>query len=297
VGYNRRLCWADGTHTMYGESSRPDFTGLEGPDDPSHAVLYAVDEAGDYVAILHNNSCHATTMEGDNFASADFPGEARRQVRSALDQPRLPVLYLQGASGDTSPWNMLHTPHRYDGNRRAREIGALLGGETLRLLHEAEEINTPVLRTSAEIFPLEVRLPSEEELAHAREVQARGEEAAGRWDYVLAVDGVLPLWEEFHEHPLDELPLHAVRIGDLALISNPCELYCQFGLDLKRRSPAAVTMVAQLTNDSVGYCPTIPAIMGGGYSGMPILWTRLEPYAGYKLVETSLRMLNELWQE
>ena len=160
-----------------------------------------------------------------------------------------------------------------------------------------------MLRRRQELLQLEVRLPGAEELAHAEEVEATDEDSDGqgyygnRWDYVISVCGTLRLWREFEDHPADALPIHALRVGGLALVTNPCELYCQFGLDLKRRSPAGVTMVSQITNGSVGYCPTIPSIMGGGYSGMPIYWTRLEPYAGYKLVEAWARMLNELWRE
>jgi hypothetical protein len=304
VGHNRRFCWADGTHTMYGDRDRPDFTGIEGPEDPSHAILYAVEaaEGGKYIAIAHNNQAHATCRGGSNFASADHPGEARKGVRTALEAPALPVLYLQGPSGDLGPDEVLN-PQRAYGEQMARETGLRLATETLRLLHQATESETPVLRAKYEILPLEVRLPSEAELARAREIEAGGEDSDGRgyygnrWDYVLAVDGTMRLWNEYHEHPVDDIPVHALRLGDLAIVTNPCEFYCQFGLDIKRRSRAAATMVVQLTNGSVGYCPTIPAIMGGGYSGMPIHWTRLEAYAGYKLVETSARLLNELWQE
>ena len=84
---------------MYGDSSRPDFTGIEGPDDPSHAVLYAVDADGKPIGILHNNCCHSTCVEGEDYASADFAGEARRLVREAMGVA-VPVLYLQGCSGD-----------------------------------------------------------------------------------------------------------------------------------------------------------------------------------------------------
>ena len=301
IGFNRRLCWADGTHTMYGEATRPDFTGLEGPDDPSHAILYAVDESGKYLALVHNNSCHPVNLGGSDFVTADFPGEARAQLRMALENETLPVLYLQGASGDQTPQNQLWT-HWSGGEQRMREMGHALATETLRLLHDVVETDTPGLRQSFELLPLEVRLPTEEELAEARAIEAQGDNTDGRgytgnrWDYVIAVAGRLRLWETYKDDPHDELPIHALRIGDLAIITNPCELYCQFALDMKRRSRAEVTMVTQLANGSVGYCPTIPAIMGGGYSGWAIMWTRLEPYAGYKLVETSCRMLNDLWQ-
>ncbi|MHB9132604.1 MAG: hypothetical protein ACYDBB_16160 [Armatimonadota bacterium] len=294
VGFNRRLCWGDGTHTMYGDATRPDFTGLEGPDDPSHAALFVLDADGNHLAILHNNCSHSTCMESDNYITADFPGEARAMLRNALDC-KLPVLYLQGASGDTSPWDQLQSSSRYSGSQRAREMGALMAGETLRLFYQATFTDEPLLSHTVENIEMDVRLPTPDALAHARHVFAQGEEKVGRWDYILSVDGVLRLHTTFKDNPVDVLPVHAVRIGDFAIVTNTCELYCQFGLDIKRRSPAAVTAVAQLTNGLSGYCPTIPGLMGGGYSGDAIYWARLEPYAGYKLVEVSTRLLNQLW--
>jgi uncharacterized protein YcfJ len=57
-----------------------------------------------------------------------------------------------------------------------------------------------------------------------------------------------------------------------------------------------VTAVTQLADGRGGYCPTIYGVMGGGYSGEAIHWARLEPYAGYKLVESSARLLKALWR-
>ena len=296
IGFNRRLCWADGSHSMYGDATRPDFTGLEGPDDPTHTVLFAVDEDGRYLAVVHGNCCHATCVESARFASADFPGEARRLVREALGEP-LPVLYLQGASGDVSPWNELGPVRRWNGEQRMREVGALLAGETLRLLHETRPVADPVFRHDYVDLTVGVRLPSAEELEEAQRAVAAGEEQAGRGPYVLARSGVLLLQEEFADAPTEILPIHAVRVGDYAILTNPCELYCQFGLDMRRRSPAQVTALAQLADGFSGYCPTVPALMGGGYSGQAIYWARLEPYAGYKIVETSARLVHAIWRE
>jgi len=294
IGYNRRLCWADGSHSMYGDSTRADFTGLEGPDDPTHTVFFAVDEDDQYIAIIHANCSHATCVESASFASADFPGEARRLLRETLCED-LPVLYLQGAGGDVSPWNELGAVRRWDGERRLKEVGALLAGETLKLLHEAPLVADPVFSHSWEDLTVPVRLPTEEALAEARQVVAAGEEKSGRGPYILSRSGVLRLQEEFGDSPSEALAIHAVRIGGYAILTNPCELYCQFGLDMRRRSPADVTAIAQLADGFSGYCPTIPGLMGGGYSGDAIYWCRLEPYAGYKIVETSARLVHGLW--
>ena len=295
VGYNRRLCWADGSHTMYGDAMRPDFAGLEGPDDPTHTVCFAVDEDDQYIGVMHANCCHATCIGSATLASADFPGEARRLLRETLGE-HLPVLYLQGASGDIAPWNELGAVRRWDGERRLREVGALLAGETLRLLHEATPVADPVFSHNWEDLTLSVRLPTDSALAHARQVVAEGEEGAGRSQYILAHSGVLRLQEEFEAIPSESLAIHAVRIGGYAMLTDPCELYCQFGLETRRRSPAEVTAIVQLADGFSGYCPTIPGLMGGGYSGDAIYWSRLEPYAGYKIVETSARLVNQLWR-
>jgi len=295
IGYNRRLCWADGTHSMYGDSRRPDFTGLEGPDDSQQIVLAAYDKEGKCQAIMHNNSCHATSVESADFVSADFPGAARYYLRQALGRD-IPVLYLQGASGDTSPWDMLHPEKRVPGSQRCQEIGLLLAGTTLHLLKTAQQFSEGFLSCLKEELKVKIRLPTAQELEKARETVKQGEKQAGRWNYVLAWS-VLALYEKFHQNPEEVLPVHAIRIGPVAVVTNPCELFCHFGLEIKRRSPAQLTMVAQLVNGFSGYCPTIPGIIGGGYSGMTILWTRLEPYAGYMLVETSARLLHQLWKK
>ena len=295
VGYNRRICWADGSHTMYGDCRKPGFTGLEGPDDPAHAVLVAADEKGSPIAIVHNNCCHATCIEGALTVSADFPGEVRRVLRETLGSS-LPVLYLQGASGDTSPWNLLQNPAHYDGEQRLKEIGAILAGETLRLVRGATLTADPVFRHAYEDLTIGVRLPSAEDVKRAKAVKAQGEEQAGRGNYVLQVAGALRLHREFKDNPRDTLAVHAIRIGDLGIVTNPCELYCQFGLDIKRRSPAGVTMVAELADGFSGYCPTAYALIGGGYSGDPMFWCRLESAAGNRIADASARLLYRLWE-
>lgn len=296
VGFNRRLCWADGTHSMYGDSQRPDFTGLEGPDDPTHSVFFAVDEDGQHIAVVHNNCCHMTCVESASYASADFAGEARRLVRETLGA-ELPVLYLQGASGDTSPWNELLVADRWNGEQRLREVGALVAGETLRLMHTVTPVADPVFRHDYEDLTLAVRLPEADDLAEARRIVAAGEEAEGRWAWIIAKSGVVRLQDEFEAHPFETVAVHALRIGDFAILTNPCELYCQFGLDIRRRSPAAVTAITQLADGFSGYCPTIPGLMGGGYSGQAIHWARLEAYAGYKIVEAAAKLAWGLWRE
>ena len=295
IGYNRRCCWADGTHTMHGDATRPDFTGLEGPDDPRHLALFAEDADKKPIAVFHSNTSHPTCFYGGEVYSADFPGVAREYLREVLG--RIPVLFFNGAFGDISIENMLSYRRRGErGEQKVRRVGHLVAGETMRLLRETEFHDDPVLAHAYEDLQIPVRLPDVERLAQARQTLKRvdaGEEVEA-WDRLYA-HGVTSLQEQFGEKPVDTIPVHAVRVGDVALATQPCELYCQFGIDIKRRSPSPYTAVCGPADGYCGYCPTTYGILGRGYSGEPISWCRLAADAGYRITDTAARLLHGLW--
>jgi hypothetical protein len=279
---------------MHGAASKPGFTGLEGPDDDAQTGLFVRDMAGKLLAILHSNTTHPTCFYGANFYSADFPGAARGFLRDIFGP--IPVLFFNGAFGDIA---LDPQPTSGFGEQREQKMlraAHLLCGETLRLLHEAEFSADVPLRHVQERLPVPVRLPTPERLASGKETLARVDagEDVPIWDQLFAF-GSLALQEEFGEAGQDILPIHAVRVGDFALVTQPCELYCHFGLNIKRRSPAAATAVCGPANGYSGYCPTLEGIIGGGYSGEPILWTRLDPEAGYRIVDTASRLLRDVF--
>ena len=296
IGYNRRHCWADGSHTMHGDATREDFTGLEGPDDHSHLALSVEDADGNVLAILHHATSHPTIFYGADFYSAGFPGEARRLLRETFGP--IPVLFFNGAQGDIMCDNPLGRHDRHESREcRLRRIANILAGETLRVMHDAPMHDDIALAHTFEDMPVDVRLPDPERLAWARATLERYEksEEVSRVDRMVAF-GVDLLQRQFGDNPRDTLAIHALRIGDLAIATQPCELYCQLGLNIKRRSPAHATAVFGLTDGNGGYCPTIEGILGGGYSGEPYAWARLAPETGYRIVDTASRLIREVWR-
>jgi len=295
IGYNRRLCWADGTHTMHGDASREDFIGLEGPDDPAHLALFVRDAQGALTAILHSNTSHPTCFYGCDFLSADFPGAARGYLREELGE--IPVLFFNGAFGDMCLDNMLAPkPRRETRDQKLARAGHLVAGETLRLLQDATYEEDAVLRHEWEDLEATVRFPSPEVLAESREHLARvarGEQEPT--SETMMSHGRALLQDRFGDNPVDRLPIHAVRIGDVALVTQPCELFCHFGLNIKRRSPTPFTAVCGPADGYGGYCPTMEGIIGGGYSGEPLFWTRLAPETGYRIVDVASKLLRSLW--
>ncbi len=56
LGQNRRSVYADGRAQMYGPTDRPDFRGIEGPEDHGVEVLFFWDADGDLLATAINGS-------------------------------------------------------------------------------------------------------------------------------------------------------------------------------------------------------------------------------------------------
>ena len=158
------------------------------------------------------------------------------------------MLYLNGAQGDVGINDLLH-PIKESREEQLQRVGRQVADETLRLYQNVKYDDHPVLSHTYEDLKVKVRLPEPERLAEARKVLARidgGENIRGQ-EMIMAF-GAVHLQEWFGQNPTDTLPVHGVRIGDVALITEPCELYCQFGLDIKRRSPAPITAVVGLTD-------------------------------------------------
>lgn len=294
IGYNRRCCWADGSHTMFNPAGRDDFTGLEGPDDSAHLALFVCDEDDKPLAVIHNNTSHPTCFYGGDCFSADFPGVARAYVRESLGN--VPVLYLNGAFGDISRTQMPRKDQLETPEQCLLRLSHLVAGETLRLFYETTFHEDLSIAHLYEDISMPVQLPHPDRLAWARGVLGQidaGEDVRGM-EGIMAW-GIASLQDTFGNNPTDTLAVHVIRIGDVALITQPCELYCRFGLDVKRRSPAPLTAVCSLADGYGGYCPTMYGILGGGYSGEPISWRRFAPETGYRIVDAACRMLYSLW--
>jgi len=293
LGFNRRTCWANGEHNMGRKGNGHAFTGTEGPTDATHIAMIAQDESGQPIVVFHSNSAHPTMFYGANYYSAEYPGEARAIIRNALGE--LPVLYINGPFGDISPVDVL-AGTRLSGEQHVKMMGSRVAGKTLDLLASAPLQESIQVGHRSEILQIPIRLPTDEEVAKGRALLARvdaGEEIAA-WETMWA-HGRVRAHDQLADSEHENIPVHVVRIGDLALATHPVELYCQFGIDLRRRSPAPMTSIADLTNGFSGYCPTYGGYLGGGYSGATLWWTRLAPEAGYRIVDEAARMLYELW--
>jgi len=122
----------------------------------------------------------------------------------------------------------------------------------------------------------------------------------GPWDNKESDYGILRINErlintylEQDRHPYYQTELQIIRLGDVAIASNPFELYVDYGFSIKGRSKAKQTFVVQLSGDDGDYLPTARAISGGQYSA---LVSTVGPVGGKMLVDTTVRLINRMWE-
>jgi hypothetical protein len=95
--------------------------------------------------------------------------------------------------------------------------------------------------------------------------------------------------------PKMPVEVHVVRIGDVVIATNPFELYLDYGMRIKGRSPAVQTFLVQLTG-SGSYLPPSRSVAGGSYGAVPAS-TLMGPEGGQELVEKTLEIINSIWEE
>jgi hypothetical protein len=158
----------------------------------------------------------------------------------------------------------------------------------MRLAHTARRVDLP----GREVTAAEADWARRE---HERTLEA-GQDPELWWPSRLRE--VLDCFEQ--SRPMPDLPveLHAVRLGDAVVASNPFELYLDYGLRIKARSPAAQTLIVQLAGERSrsAYLPTERAVRGGHYGAHPVS-APVGPEGGRLLVEETLAMIHTLWEE
>lgn len=312
VPQSRRVCYKDGSVRMYGTTSTEDFLRIEGGADTGVEYLVTYDANQKLSGLVINLACPAQILEHESYISADLWGEVRRQW------PECPyILPLCGAAGDIAMRDLVRQGkseldmHCEKGMmRQANQIVR----ESQYVISEifSEDIldDTPV-RHERRIISLPLRRVSDEEYNAAKAIYDAFEREyevndfskdyedgiklrmQDRTFYARAA-GIVNRYQLQAEVNVVEMEIHALRLGEMALVTNPFELYQDYAMQIKARSPARQTMIAQLSCGSFVYLPTELGIKGGSYSTY-VSDGFIGPEGGQLLVEKTLDMLQNLY--
>ena len=326
VGHNRLITYDNGRSQMYGRTDRADFSHVEGYEDHSVGLLFTYDADKKLTGVMINIACPAQVSEGGTVITADFWHETREELRKRLGES-LYVLPQIAASGDQSPHILVdkraeERMQRLTGRNRRQQIAVRIADAVTSVLpyleghidsnpvlaHRREEIELTRRRISEELVESRGRQNFEQLLAQYTKLRRELEENPERmqkpdwyrditpvyWHLARALR-VIMRYELQETDPTMSVPVHVIRIGDLALATNPFELYLDYGIQIKARSKAVQTMTVQLANGYFRYLPTERAVSGGAYGAIPES-NEADPEAGRKLVDQTLEMIESLWE-
>lgn len=315
VGHNRRTQYAGGVSRMYGPTDQPDFECMEGFEDHSVDLLFTFGADRELTGVLINLACPSQETEGESYVSADFWHEVRQELWQRHGAG-LKVLPQCSAAGDQSPHLLLHKPaealmRERRGLSSRQEIGRRIANaveevlplaaaqvrEDLPFAHVTASLQLPRRRvTRADYETARAQYEEHERVA----VDPQDHTAVSRRNMMLRRNKrVMDRYQGQDAEPTYATPVHVLRLGDIAMATNPFELFLDYGERLKARSPAVQTFVVQLAEAAPGpypgYLPTARAIAARSY-GAEVVDSTVGPDGGQVLVDRTLELIAKLWE-
>lgn len=300
VGHNRRAVYDDGTARMYGRTDREDLVSIEGYEDHSLDLLFTWDAGGQLAGVAVGIPCPSQVDEGLEVLSADFWHDIRCELRARFGEA-LHVLPLCGAAGDMSPHFLLYRREEEKMRRRRgvserREIALRVADGVSRALACTTPVTDDIPFAHAvrcvDLTPRGITR-EERDWAAAEHERATLNQDVGSW-WPQRLRAVVECFDGVCAAKPIPVEIHVLRIGEVVLATNPFELFLDYGLRIKARSPASQTVIVQLAAGSGWYLPSERAVRAGGYGAMPAVST-VGPEGGKELVEETLRTISDLF--
>jgi len=323
VGMCRRATYTDGSAQMWGETNQAVFDAVEGGNDSGIELMYVFGKDNKLSGIVVNLACPAQCVQHRLFVSPDFWGEVKMLLRKKFGEDIF-MLPLCSAAGDQCPVDVVrwvepesdvndpNIDRKYPVKRKAdpsmfdlkgmKLVGRRIANEVIAVYedgldepqsdvefeHKVHWMNLPIRKATLA-----------QALAAEKAVDDFIRNTEGDIDYNdvahLQVHlGLLQRMEFQNIQNVLKTEVHIMRLGSIAIATNPFELFLDYGNQIKARSKAEQTFLIQLACASEGYLPTKKAEEGGHYSAF-ISSGLVGHEGGDMLVRNTLEDISEMF--
>ncbi|MBX6311920.1 MAG: neutral/alkaline non-lysosomal ceramidase N-terminal domain-containing protein [Isosphaeraceae bacterium] len=273
----------------------PNLLEPAGPTDPQVSFLSVQTVEGRPIALLANYSLHYVGGVPQGHVSADYFALFADRIGQLLGADRLDPPFVgimsNGTSGDVNNIDFRRPGERLPPYQKMRQVAFEVADAVYQAHQKIEFHDWVPLDAAQRELTLGVRKPSEEQVAYAKQILAKPEDAKPYHVHErVYAQRVLQLQDSPDEV---SVILQAFRIGDLGIAAIPFEVFTESGLEIKRRSPFRPTFTIELANGSYGYLPTPRHHALGGYE----TWlgtNRVEVEASEKIVKNIVEMFMTL---
>ena len=292
VLFNRRLMRPDGSaflviaplrrgDPMFDPNSPP-----AGPVDEDVPYLLFEDLEGKAIACIFSYACHDHAA-GTKYHHRDLGGRAGDVLRRELGE-EVSTPYLAGACGNV----MWLNPK--EGTKAGPELAWWIGGQVsaaiMRDLSRQSRYPIGPVRVSSAVYDIPDRSPTDSQYC---DDLCRGD-SKNEIEFEQRRYSPERIAVDTRGQTTCAVEIGAISIGNFALSSNPAELFTEFGMEIRRRSPFLVTLVSELTNGYCGYVPTEEGHRQRAYETHRTVFTsRLALGAGRIITDRSIEMLEQ----
>ena len=277
ISFNRRFRLKDGRVKMNPGLLNPDIVESVDIIDPELTVLRIDYADGTPMGMIANYPLHLDTVGKDAY-SADYAGVIRRNMKRRYGDD-FGFLFMTGTCGNINHFDV--SKPRSEQNCTLT-IGNTLSDAAGAIFDAVETVDTDIAVCTTDTFIGHQRRPTQEDCD-------REDNLKNRERMLLVVD--LPTKDI-------EIEVWTAVLGNTAIQMLPGEVFARFGLDLKEKSTnCSHTLIATLSNQSIGYIYTKEAEQQGGYEATPSSYVEMDGDTGYKIVETALSNLHTLQNE
>ena len=322
VGMCRRVCYDDGSAKMWGNANTANFTELEAGNDGGIELLFTYDTAKKLTGVVANVACPAQVLEHQNYISSDYVGKVKGFLREKYGND-VNFLCMISPAGDQCPRDLVRwvdspvckndpnihrekvVPRRADpsmfdikgctlaAKRIANEIFWALDDVTdyvteTKFVHKNTTVEMPLRRVTVAEYHSALR--TIKEFFDNLEGDVSYEDNA----HMQIYSGIVARYQLQQTMDLYPIEVHIARLGDIALATNPYELFLNYGNQIRARSLAKQTFLCQLACGSYGYLPTEKAEGGSHYSAFVGSGTAGH-VGGEMLVRKTLTEINALF--
>ena len=261
LNFIRHYLRSDGTVVgdNFGYFSKAPIVGHVEESD-NEMVLVKMERQGKKDILLVNWQAHPSKTGGGKKQdmSADFPGVVCAEIEKRTD---MLCAYFTGAAGNHNSSSRIQEEQN---NLDHLGLGAALADVAIATLPEMKQIGGDGLKLVSQRYEHDVNHAEEDRLEIATEILKKWRETGD-----TAEVNKLAWAHGFHSvyhcsavsgrpkyGPRSPMELVTFRVGDLAFVNAPCEMFSRTGKHLKARSPYDVTVICSCANQNFSYFAT-----------------------------------------
>jgi hypothetical protein len=216
----------------------------DGVTDEVLSILISRSPSGRAQFVIWNYACHPVDFPDESQIAAHYPHYVREILRSSLGVANLPVLFLQGFSGNTRPSASAGETTGLRSRVRRWLFGAPFTGLTWRnYVSWATDLGELVAVACANSTPLD-----DEALRSRRNISCSSS---------FVKDAAEP-----------SVSFHAIRLGsDFTIIGVSAEVVAEFAPTVRMMTGSKRVMCVGCLDHPFGYAPTKGIMHEGGYEG------------------------------